>query len=232
MEPIKIGGIEKFSVVDFPNQIASVIFMQGCPWRCPFCYNSSLQEIGKPTELSWQAILELFQKRKGIIDAVVFSGGEPLTQDGLFLAMEDVISLGYKVGLHTGGYRPQALKKVIDKVYWVGLDIKAPLEDDDYSQAVGCCQSSKKVIESLDILLQSGKDFECRTTCDPRLLTIEDIYKIGKFLKDKGVKSYHLQKYRPIPNDNTPDSECEKFFQDKELIEFLKRSFTDFDLRK
>lgn len=232
MEHIKIGGIEKFSVVDFPNSIAAVVFMQGCPWRCPFCYNTHLQECGKETEISWDAVVDFLVKRKAVLDGVVFSGGEPLVQDGLGKAMDDVIALGYKVGLHTGGYRPEALVKVLDRVTWVGLDIKAPLSNEKYQKATGVCTPVENIAQSLDLLLASGKSFECRTTCDPRLLSIDDVYEIADFLKGKGVKDYHLQKYRPIPGDNTPDSECEKFFQDQNLVKYLSDSFETFDLRK
>ncbi len=233
MEHIKIGGIEKFSVVDFPNSIAAVVFMQGCPWRCPFCYNTHLQEAGKETEIFWPAFLEFLERRKAVLDSVVFSGGEPLIQNNLSEAMDDVIALGYKVGLHTGGYRPEALEKVLPKVDWVGLDIKAPLEEERYKQATGCFDKVENVVQSLRLLINSGKDFETRTTCDPRLLNIDDIYKMADFLKSEGVKNYHLQKYRPIPSDTTTqDSECEKFFQDKDLIKYLSDTFEIFDLRK
>lgn len=233
MNSIKIGGIEKFSVVDFPNSIAAVVFMQGCPWRCPFCYNTHLQELGKEEGIIWSDFLEFLHKRKAVLDGVAFSGGEPLMQDALGEAMDDVIALGYKVGLHTGGYRPEMLAKVLDKVTWVGLDIKAPLNDEHYKRAVGCNVNVANILKSLDLLLASGKEFETRTTCDPRLLSIDDVYKIADFLKSKGVKNYHLQKYRPIPSDKfTDDSECEKFFQDKELVKYLQSNFEVFDLRK
>ncbi len=233
MEHIKIGGIEKFSVVDFPNSIAAVVFMQGCPWRCPFCYNTHLQEAGKEGEIFWPAFLEFLEKRKNVLDGVVFSGGEPLMQNNLEAAMDDVIALGYKVGLHTGGYRPEALEKVLPKVDWVGLDIKAPLEAERYKQATGCFDKVENIVRSLGLLINSGKDFETRTTCDPRLLSIDDIYKMADFLKSEGVKNYHLQKYRPIPSDTTTqDSECEKFFQDKDLVKYLSDTFEIFDLRK
>ena len=103
---IKIGGLETFSAVDFPNKIAAVVFMQGCPWRCPFCYNTNLQGLEGPDEVDWQKFIELLKKRKGVLDAVVFSGGEPLMQDGLKQAMTEVKDLGYIIGMHTGGYRP------------------------------------------------------------------------------------------------------------------------------
>lgn len=233
MNTINVEGIEKFSLVDFPGKIAAAVFMQGCPWRCPFCYNSAMQEIGRQNDFVWEKFLGFLQKRQGILDAVVFSGGEPLVQDGLGQAMDDVKALGYQIGLHTGGYRPEHLAKILPRVCWVGLDIKAPFEAERYQKAVGGANHLENVQKSLDLLLQSGIDFECRTTCDPRILEIADIYQIGKTLKQKGVKNYHLQKYRPVPSDTvTQETDCEKFFADNELIEFLKESFEVFDIRK
>ena len=112
---IKIGDIEKFSLVDWPEKIAVVIFMQGCPWRCPFCYNQSLQNPHIDGNAGWDNLINLLEHRKGIVDAVVFSGGEPLMQDNLPQAMSAVKNMGYEIGLHTGGYRPEALQKVLEK---------------------------------------------------------------------------------------------------------------------
>ena len=103
---IKIGDIEKFSIVDWPNKIAAVVFMQGCPWRCPFCYNQSLQNANAESDATWENLIHLLEHRKGIIDGVVFSGGEPLMQKNLPQAMETVKNMGFEIGMHTGGYIP------------------------------------------------------------------------------------------------------------------------------
>lgn len=233
LDLIKIGDIEKFSIVDFPSKIAAVVFMQGCPWRCPFCYNQSLQTATGANEGLWESLLHLLEHRKGILDAVVFSGGEPLLQDNLPLAMDMVIAMGFEVGLHTGGFRPEALQKVINKVSWVGFDIKSPFEKLRYQTATGSKIPLENVEQSLQILLNSGKRFECRTTCDPRLLNIADIYQIADELANRGVKEYYIQKYRPIVSDKTTEeSDCNKFFEDQHLLEYLKNKFEIFDVRK
>lgn len=271
---IRIGGVETFSTVDFPNRMAAVVFMQGCPWRCPFCHNKDLQKIGAETTFIWDKFFEFLVSRKGILDAVVFSGGEPLVQDCLSDYIEQVKNLGYQIGLHTGGYRPEAFAKVLPLVDWVGFDIKAPLEEARYHAAVfgkyhadpsespqsvvtsppppvtaspllsviarsGATKQSifsnmpfSKILASLQLLVDSGKPFECRTTCDPRILSIEDIYKISDDLKALGVREYYLQRYRQVDGDTTPDSECDKFFEDVALAEYLKNSFEIFDFRK
>lgn len=232
MSDLLIGGVETFSTVDFPGKLAAVIFMQGCPWRCPFCYNQAIQKIGQPTGFLWPKFIEFLKTRLGRLDAVVFSGGEPLVQDGLFDAMQEVKSLGYQIGLHTGGYRPEHLEKVLPLVDWVGLDIKAPFAAERY-KAVTQTNHLDKVLQSLDLLLQSGKDFECRTTCDPRILNIDDIYKIAADLKAKGVKQYFLQQYRPIEGDTvSTEAACESFFKDSKLLDKLKADFAIFDTRR
>jgi len=230
---INIGDIEKFSLVDWPSKIAVVAFLQGCPWRCPFCYNQSLQDFKAEGNASWDNLVHLLEHRKGVVDGVVFSGGEPLMQTNLAEAMEIVRNMGFEVGLHTGGYNPQALEKVISKLSWIGFDVKAPFETDKYKKITGGFGDVEKIKESLNILLQSGVDFECRTTCDPRFLEIDDIYKIADTLSDLGVKEYHIQKYRPVPSDTaTQESECEKFFKDDKLAAYLKSKFAIFDMRK
>ena len=155
-----------------------------------------------------------------------------MVQDDLGAYIEEVKALGYKIGLHTGGYRPQALAKVLPLVDWIGFDIKAPLIEGRYQEAVGGANHFSRVTESLDMIVKSGKSFECRTTCDPRILSISDIYAIADELKRKGVKEYYLQRYRQVEGDETPDSECDKFFEDKKLLDYLKSCFDVFDIRK
>ena len=232
MSEIVVGGVEKFSAVDFPGMLTAVVFMQGCPWKCPFCHNASIREILKENDFSWSLFVDFLKTRIGKLDAVTFSGGEPLVQDSLVDAISEVKVLGFKIGLHTGGYRPEHLNKVIPLIDWVGLDIKAPFNSDHYQKIVGI-NHLRRVEQSLDLLLNSGINFECRTTCDPRFLDSRDLLQIAKVLKEKGVKKYFLQKYRPIANDTTTnDYDCENIFSDKELINYLKTNFIEFEIRR
>lgn len=230
---LNIGDIEKFSIVDFPSKMAIVVFLQGCPWRCPFCYNQSLQNPQIEGNASWDNLLHLLEHRKGMIDAVVFSGGEPLMQNNLPQAIDKVRQMGFEVGLHTGGYRPEMLKQILNRLDWVGFDIKAPLAAEHYKRATGNGGDVAKVKESLQMLIDSGVHFECRTTCDPRLLDIKDIYTIADELAELGVKEYYLQKYRPIVSDKiTQDPDCEKFFQDVVLQAYLQQKFAIYEVRR
>ncbi len=229
---ILIGGVETFSMVDYPGQLAAVVFMQGCSWRCPFCHNRDLQKIGQETNFDWEKFKIFLEERRGKLDAVVFSGGEPLVQEALIDAVNEVRAMGYKIGLHTGGFRPDLFKKVLPLVDWVGFDIKTPLSAERYNAAVGQ-KHFENVMESLKILVSSGKNFECRTTCDPRLLSVDDIRSIARELSALGVREYYLQKYRPIPEDKTTtDADTDKFFIDNQLLTDLKHTFSVFDTRQ
>ena len=129
---IRIAAVTPFTTIDYPGLLSAVAFVQGCPWRCPYCQNDWMQprEFAEGTEpVSWDAFCALLKKRAGLLDAVVFSGGEPCIDPALPAAMAYVRTLGMKVGLHTSGAYPRRLKEVIDLVSWVGLDVKGPPED-------------------------------------------------------------------------------------------------------
>ena len=231
MSVIKVGGVEKFSAVDFPERLTAVVFMQGCPWKCPFCHNASIRDLNLDNDFSWDLWMQFLRSRVGKLDAVTFSGGEPLMQDCLADAILEVKNLGFEIGLHTGGYLPRHLEKVLPLVDWVGMDIKAPFDEEKYQTIIGV-NHLKNVEQSLDLLLKSNVDFECRTTCDPRFLTSDNLLDIAKKLKEKGVKKYYLQKYRPIESDKqTTDSDCENIFN-AELIEYCKNNFEKFEIRR
>ena len=229
---IKIGGAERFSLVDYPEKVAAVLFLQGCPWRCPFCYNTHLQAADREEHIDEQAFFEFLEKRRGKLDAVVFSGGEPLLQNGLYDSMQKAKELGYCIGLHTGGFNPSALAKVLPLVDWVRFDIKAPFDEQHYQKMTGSQTPLNHILQSLEMVISSGKNFETRTTCDPRYLTIDDIYKIASQLTERGVTNYHLQKYRPIPSDHeSTETMCDSFFRDKTLLNYLQQTFKIFDVR-
>lgn len=233
LEDILIGDVEPFSIVDFPEHISAVLFLQGCPWRCPFCYNKSLQPFKKNENALWtfEKFLSFIDRRKGVLDAVVFSGGEPLMQKNLFTAVQKVKDMGYTVGLHTGGYNPLRLKEVLPFLDWVGLDIKGPKEK--YKDLTGGFEAFDAVRESLQMLTKSGIAFECRTTCDPRFLTPEDLIAVGQFLQKEGVQEYYLQKYRPHEADRTTsDAEAEALISNPQMLAFMRSAFKKFDVRK
>ena len=128
-EALVVGGLQPFTTIDYPGALAAVVFVQGCPWRCGYCHNPQLQPRVKPAEAAgpgWAALRPWLARRVGLIDAVVFSGGEPTLDPALPAAMAEVRAIGLKVGLHTAGIYPQRLAAALPLADWVGLDLKAP----------------------------------------------------------------------------------------------------------
>ncbi|HLP42366.1 MAG TPA: anaerobic ribonucleoside-triphosphate reductase activating protein, partial [Fibrobacteria bacterium] len=129
MPCLRVGGVVPFSTVDYPGKFAAVVFCQGCPWKCEFCHNPHLLSF-RPAEASgWESVQALLERRKGLLDAVVFSGGEPTAQADLAVCAREAREMGYAVGLHTGGAYPERFQEVLPWVDWVGLDIKTNFEE-------------------------------------------------------------------------------------------------------
>lgn len=213
-----IGGFLPFTTVDYPGKLAAVVFFVGCPMRCVYCSNPHLL---KPDAGSYddEKILDWLKERMGKLEAVVFSGGEALMQgDAAVGYFKKVKDMGLLVGLHTNGFYPDVLKSVINVVDWVGLDFKAV--ERKYEKLVRVQGAYEKMVESLDLLLKYKKDFEIRTTADPRFVTKDDLLEIADFLSTRGVKNFAVQKYIPhFENDadKTTQKDRDKFFIDDEL---------------
>ncbi len=165
---LKVGGLTPFTTIDFPGKLSAVIFCQGCPWRCGYCHNKHLLDTKQPAVHRWEDIICFLEKRKGMLDAVVFSGGEPVMQQGLPDALAFVKKMGFLTGLHTGGAYPELLKKSLPYLDWIGMDIKAPFEL--YERITRVSGSGKSAQESADLLLKSNISHQFRTTIDPFLL--------------------------------------------------------------
>ena len=217
-----VAGLVPFTTIDYPGCLAAVIFFKGCPLKCPFCHNPDLQENENKGEMEWVDILSFLSTRKGKLDGVVLSGGEPLMQPDIVDLAHQVKELGFKVGLHTSGVYPKKLREMIAYIDWVGLDIKAPW--DKYDTVCGRPKMADKVKESLSLLLTQGVAFEARTTCDPDCLTPEDILTIARELKVNGVQTYALQHYHTFKGDKHPpeQSAINQFFTVEALIPLKK----------
>jgi pyruvate formate lyase activating enzyme len=191
---LRIGGLTPLSATDWPGQLAAVVFCQGCPWRCGYCHNPDLISPHGENEIPWADVLDFLKRRQGLLDAVVFSGGEPTLQAALPDAMREVRALGFKIGLHTGGMYPVRLATVLPLVDWVGLDVKGPFAD--YARITGVRGSGMKVRESLKWVLASGAAHEVRTTVHPALLSDEELVGIAHDLAGSGVRHYAIQAFR------------------------------------
>ena len=192
---LKVGGVVPFTTTDYPDHLSAVIFVQGCPWRCGYCHNPHLQPRTRHSPVAWETVMQLLTKRIGLLDGVVFSGGEPTMDPGLPSAIQSVRALGYKIGLHTGGTHPRRLAQVLPLVDWVGMDIKANF--DRYARITQVDGSGNPAQASLHALLASGVAFECRTTTHPSLHSEQDLLDLAKTLATIGVSDYALQIFRP-----------------------------------
>ncbi len=188
---LQIGGFTPLTTLDFPGELAAVIFCQGCPWRCRYCHNEELIPRQGQTKIPWRQIIELLQQRRGLLDAVVFSGGEPTLQKALLPAISEIRALGYKIGLHTGGPYPERLQEILPYLDWVGLDIKAM--EENYAQVTGVKDSGKKAWESARLLIESGVPHEIRTTIHPKLTTTAEQEAITQRLSALGSAQHRLQ---------------------------------------
>lgn len=228
---LKVGGITPFTATDYPGKLSAVVFVQGCPWRCGYCHNPHLQPRTPDSPIAWNEVMALLTRRIGLIDAVVFSGGEPTIDPGLVPAIEAVRALGYQVGLHTGGTHPQRLETVLPLLDWVGLDIKAGF--DDYMHITRVAQSGASAQRSLEVLLSSGIDYECRTTAHPDLLPPEALLSLGQRLSTLGVTRYALQIFRPQGcADVALNSAAIGVYPGEALIGHLTELFPEFILRR
>ena len=191
---LRVGGVVRFSSTDWPGRLAAVLFLQGCPWHCGYCQNPHLLPPHGAHEEDWAATLAWLATRRGLLDAVVFSGGEPTAQPELGAAIRAVRAMGFGVGLHTGGAYPRRLLEVARDVDWVGLDIKAPMLD--YEAVTGVPRSGFAAFASLDLLLKTGVALEVRTTVHPALTPPGMLVTLARELAHAGVVRWVLQAFR------------------------------------
>ncbi len=191
MQSLRVGGITPLTTIDFPGELAAVLYCQGCPWRCRYCHNGHLLTPENSNLLDWREVLAFLEQRRGLLDAVVFSGGEPTLQHGLPDAIAEVRSLGFQVGLHTAGCYPDRLAALLPLVDWVGLDIKALAQD--YAALTGVPGSGERAWHSLRRLVDSGVAHEVRVTVHDHLLPPAGLDVLLGSLYANGAQTVMLQ---------------------------------------
>ncbi|CAM3738691.1 anaerobic ribonucleoside-triphosphate reductase activating protein [Occultella aeris] len=189
---LQVAGLTRMSGCDWPGRLVATVFLQGCPWNCVYCHNSDLIPTRAPGLHAWQDVFEFLTGRLGLLDGVVFSGGEPTRQLALGAAIEAVRGLGFGVGLHTAGAYPSRLAAVAGSVDWIGLDIKA--EPDGYADVIRT-GGGAAAWRSLDVALASPAGLEVRTTIHPG--SAVDVLGLARRLQAAGVRHYALQCARP-----------------------------------
>lgn len=194
METLRIGGLTPLTTLDFPGRLAAVVFCQGCPWRCGYCHNPELLDAAAPPAVPWAQALAFLEGRRGLLDGVVFSGGEPTLQAALPAALQAVRALGLQTALHTGGMYPDRLAALLPLLDWVGLDIKAlPAR---YAAITATPGSGARAWAGLDALLAHGVDHECRTTWHAGLFGVDELLALARALAARGVRRWALQECR------------------------------------
>lgn len=219
----KIAGIQKTTLLDYPEKIASIVFTQGCNFRCGYCHNPELLDFNKNTEFSAEKFIDFLKTRQGKLDGVVITGGEPTLQSELYDFIKEIKQLNFVVKLDTNGTNPQIIQKLLNEslINYIAMDIKAPLEK--YSEIINTKISTDNIKTSIDLILNSSIDYEFRTTVIKSQLNFDDFDKIGQTIK--GANLYYLQKFIPSKiYDKKLTSE--KTYSDNELQEIcnnLKR---------
>ena len=194
---MRIGGLNSFSLSDFPGHVAAMVFTQGCNFRCPYCHNGSLIPVDPPTSalIPVEEVFLFLEKRRGQLNGVVVTGGEPTLQSDLSLFFRRVRSMGYQIKLDTNGSRPEALAELLLEglMDFIAMDIKAPFEL--YDRLTGVCAPKEQLEESIALIAQSGIDHEFRTTVVEPLLSEDDLQAIQAMVPHGS--RHHFQEFRP-----------------------------------
>lgn len=217
---MKISGLQKTTLLDFPGHVAATIFTGGCNMRCPFCHNMDIVSGDNNTSAYTEAeVLSFLNKRRGILDGVCITGGEPTLQNDLIDFISSIKEIGYQIKLDTNGTNPGILFSLISSklVDYVAMDIKtAP---SDYSRVCGIDRfNTDTVLESVSILKNSDISYEFRTTVISEYHNSDTFEEIGTLLK--GSKAYYLQKFEDseyVPNHALSSP------TEKELIAYRKQ---------
>jgi len=190
---MKFSGIQKTSLIDFPNRIASVLFTPGCNLRCPFCHNWRIVVDPKPPFLQEEAALKILESRKKFVDAVVVTGGEPTMHKEMPRFLKKLKAKGFSVKLDTNGFYPTVLGECLSHVDYVALDVKTSLEKYPRLGA----KDVSPLLQTIEILKTGKVEYEFRTTVVPSFVDAEDLPKIAELAK--GAKTFAFQQF--IPED-------------------------------
>ena len=214
-----VGGLQKTSLLDYPDKISAIIFTVGCNFRCGYCHNPELINsiVSKYSE---EEIFDFLSSRIGKIDGVVITGGEPCIQKDLVEFIIKIKNLGFLVKLDTNGCFPEIIEKAIPYLDYIAMDIKSPLGK--YPEIVNVNVDEIKIKKSINLIMNSGVDYEFRTTVVKSMLSKNDFEKIGDLIC--GAKRYYLQKFIPskILDNNLIKESSYTDYEFLEIISNLK----------
>lgn len=225
---MKISGFQKLSLVDFDGHISATIFVSGCNFACPFCHNSGLVQGSEPA-LNELEILEYLKKRFGLLDSVCISGGEPTLYPDLPKFIEKLKDMGYIIKLDSNGTNPEMLKYLVENklINYIAMDIKNSFEK--YSSTIGKEFDTDVLRDSIEYIMNSGIDYEFRTTLVQELHSKEDIEDISKMIK--GAKRYFLQKFEDSGHCIKQGLSAVPKVVASEYVEILKKNIPNTCLR-
>jgi len=228
---MRIGGFQKTSLLDYQGHISAIIWTVGCNFNCPFCYNPQLVN-GNIENISEEEIFLFLKKRKGLLDGISISGGEPLLQNDIDNFIKKAKDLDYLVKIDTNGTFPDKLEKLIyeNLVDYIAMDVKAP--KDKYNKLTGVDVELSKIEKSVDIIRDKAVDYEFKTTFIPDLLTKDDVLKIAEWLK--GSKKFYLQQFKVDTPLVSLDFQNLKPYPKKyleETLDLIKQYFEKCELR-
>lgn len=216
---MEIRGFQGVSLIDYPGKICSVVFTGGCNMRCPFCQNPELVQNLSPL-MEEDKILKAIFERKGFIEGVTITGGEPTIQDSLLDFCKILKNEGFFVKVDTNGYLPDVLKSLLQSIDYISLDIKSSFRN--YNNACGIEVDTNRIKESLEILRNLDISYEIRATCVPCIVDDEEIKEIASYIP--WAKRFILQQYRNLKVLNAdfekiPPYPSEKLFEFKSYLE-------------
>lgn len=191
---MKIHGFQKLTLLDYPGHTACTVFLAGCDLRCPYCHNAGLLDASASPFMDESELIAFLRKRKGLLDGVAFTGGEPLLQRELPEVMEKIRNMGYRIKLDTNGLHPEALKTVLDGgiVDYVAMDIKN--SRDKYAAASGVdIVALDRIDRSISLIMDRAPDYEFRTTVVEQLHDEDSFRDIGPWIR--GARRYFLQAF-------------------------------------
>ncbi len=225
-----IDGLQKLSLLDFPQCVSCIVFTRGCNFSCPFCQNSGLIECGgEKGFISEEEVMAYLNKRKGIIEGVVISGGEPLVQKNITNFIKKIRAMGLKVKLDTNGSNPKKLKELIDEglLDYVAMDVKNVFSK--YYETIGGATLLNHVKESISILQTSSVKHEFRTTIVKELHTITDMKHICEYIGRDST--YYLQNFED--SERVIDHSLHGFSKEelKTIRSYLKKDFPNMEIR-
>ena len=209
---MEIHGLQKMTLLDFPGRVACTVFLGGCDLRCPFCHNAELIDGTAKPVMDDTELLAFLEKRKGLLDGVAFTGGEPTLRKDLPELLRRIKAMGYPVKLDTNGMHPDRLKAMLDEglLDYVAMDVKAGPKN--YAHICGLEKIDLGPInESIRLIMDAGIDYEFRTTVVDELHDLSDFEAIAQWIA--GAKAYYLQAFTDrdtvvYENFHAPTREC------------------------